>query len=150
MSMCVILLLYVCPTYIDLNVYTTFHQFITPDCSYYTRYSNLTLCWTTIAGAGHIDPGYHVTECIPLMFEKYCEYIVFLNQWEIPNLWPPYEWAYCSQTEESIVCLVYSENNAIVWEQKIRSVSAPELWSYPTDRNGVQTLLNVQVQARKL
>ena len=57
MSMCVILLLYVCPTYIDLNVYTTFHQFITPDCSYYTRYSNLTLCWTTIAGAGHIDPG---------------------------------------------------------------------------------------------
>ena len=124
MSMCVILLLYVCPTYIDLNVYTTFHQFITHGCSFYTRKSNLTLCWTTIAGGWvYINPCYHVTECIPLICEKYCEYIVFLNQWEIFD--PPYEWAYCSQSKESIVCLVYSENNAIVWEQKIRSSEDP-------------------------
>ena len=151
MSMCVILLLYVCPTYIDLNVYTTFHQFITPDCSYYTRYSNLTLCWTTIAGAGHIDPGVTTLPNVFLWCVKSIVHILyFLTNEKYQIFDPPYEWAYCSQTEESIVCLVYSENNAIVWEQKIRSVSAPELWSYSTDRNGVQTLLNVQVQARKL
>ena len=106
MSMCVILLLYVCPTYIDLNVYTTFHQFITHDCSYYTRFSNLTICCTTIAGGGYIDSGYHVTESISLMCEKYCEYIVFLNQWELPNFWPPL-WIGVLFSNKRIYCMSY-------------------------------------------
>ena len=126
MSMCVILFLYVCPTYIDLNVYTTFHQFITHECSYYTRYSNLTLCWTTIVGGGYIDPGYHVTECIPLMCEKYCKYIVFLNQWEIPNFWPPL-WMGVLFSNKRIYCMscVFREQCYMYWKQKIRSLEDP-------------------------
>ena len=40
------------------------------------------------------------------MYEKYCEYIVFLNQWELPNFWPPL-WIGVLFSNKRIYCMSY-------------------------------------------